>query len=149
VAKESGPSVPELELANVRTREHLERTVSRIKQKSNVPERWRLLVARTKQRWHRDPTPLVAMAITAAAGVAAIVGGTLIGRSQAGHLDRGFGAVILPVDGRGRAGRAGTKVAKRSAALSQEQASDLRDQERARAKKLQKTMRKRQSKMLR
>ncbi|KQO61355.1 hypothetical protein [Curtobacterium sp. Leaf261] len=149
MAKEPGQSVPELELANVRTREHLERTVARIKQKSNVPERWRLLVARTKQRLHRDPTPLVAMAVTAVAGVAAIVGGTLIGRSEAGHLDRGFGAVILPVDARGRSGRAGTKVGRRSAALSQDEADDLRKKERTRAKKLQKSMRKRQSKMIR
>ena len=68
-------SMPELELRNVRTRERLVATVDRIKQKADVPARTRLAVAKTKQRWHRDPTPLVALALTAATGIAAIVVG--------------------------------------------------------------------------
>jgi hypothetical protein len=79
-------SLPELELRSARAREALTDTVARIKQKTNVPERWRLFVARSRQQLHRDPTPLVAMMVIGAAGVAAIVGGTVIGRSQGGHL---------------------------------------------------------------
>lgn len=79
-------SVPELELANVRTREHITDTVREIRRRSDVPARTRLAVAKAKQRWHRDPTPLVAMGVTAAAGIAAIVLGSRIGRTPAGHL---------------------------------------------------------------
>lgn len=79
-------SVPELELANVRTREHITDTVREIRRRSDVPARTRLAVAKAKQRWRRDPTPLVAMGITATAGIAAIVLGTRIGRTSAGHL---------------------------------------------------------------
>ena len=81
-------SIPELELANVRTRERLTDSVSEIRRRSDVPARTRLAVAKARQRWHRDPTPLVAMAVTAATGIAAIVLGTRIGRTDAGHLDR-------------------------------------------------------------
>jgi hypothetical protein len=79
-------SMPELELANVRTRERLTETVARIRQKADVPARTRLAVAKTKQRWHRDPTPLVAVAMTAAAGLAAIVVGVRIRNTPAGRL---------------------------------------------------------------
>lgn len=79
-------SLPELELANVRTREHITDTVTEIRRRADVPARTRLAVAKAKQRWHRDPTPLVAMGITAAAGVAAIVTGFAIRNSPAGHL---------------------------------------------------------------
>jgi hypothetical protein len=79
-------SLPELELANVRTRERITETVDRIRQKADVPARTRLAVAKTKQRWRHDPTPLVAVAMTAAAGVAAIVVGVRIGNTPAGRL---------------------------------------------------------------
>lgn len=79
-------SLPELELANVRTRERLTDSVNEIRRRSDVPARTRLAVAKAKQRWHRDPTPLVAMGITAAAGLGAIVLGVAIRRSPAGHL---------------------------------------------------------------
>ncbi|MDP4335315.1 hypothetical protein Q7F20_18245 [Curtobacterium sp. A7_M15] len=79
-------SLPELELATVRTREHLTDTVNEIRRRSDVPARTRLAVAKARQRWHRDPTPLVAMGVTAAAGVAAIVVGIAIRNSPAGHL---------------------------------------------------------------
>ncbi|ROP65187.1 hypothetical protein EDF24_1003 [Curtobacterium sp. PhB130] len=80
-------SLPELELANVRTRERITDTVERIRQKVDVPARTRLAVAKTKQRWHRDPTPLVALAATAAAGIAAIVVGVRIRHSPGARLD--------------------------------------------------------------
>ncbi|MGN6408964.1 MAG: hypothetical protein ACTHMH_11500 [Curtobacterium sp.] len=79
-------SLPELELATVRTREHLTDTVNEIRRRSDVPARTRLAVAKAKQRWHRDPTPLVAMGVTAAAGVAAIIVGIAIRNTPAGHL---------------------------------------------------------------
>ncbi|WP_144709923.1 hypothetical protein [Curtobacterium pusillum] len=79
-------SLPELELANVRTRERLTDSVSEIRRRADLPARTRLAVAKTRQRWHRDPTPLVAMGITAAAGVGAIVLGFAIGKRPAGHL---------------------------------------------------------------
>ncbi|MBY0176318.1 hypothetical protein [Curtobacterium herbarum] len=79
-------SMPELELRNVRTRERIVDTVARIRQKSDVPARTRLALAKTRQRWHRDPTPLVAVAMTAAAGLAAIVVGTRIRNHPAGRL---------------------------------------------------------------
>ncbi len=81
-------SLPELELANVRTRERLTDSVAEIRRRSDVPARTRLAVAKARQRWHRDPTPLVAMGITAVTGIAAIVLGARIGRTDAGHLDR-------------------------------------------------------------
>jgi hypothetical protein len=80
-------SLPELELANVRTRERITDTVERIKQKVDVPARTRLAVAKTKQRWHRDPTPLVALGATAAMGIAAIVVGVRIRNHPAGRLE--------------------------------------------------------------
>jgi ElaB/YqjD/DUF883 family membrane-anchored ribosome-binding protein len=79
-------SLPELELANVRTRERLTDSVAEIKRRSDVPARTRLAIAKTRQRWHRDPTPLVAMGITAVAGIASIVVGIAIRNSPAGHL---------------------------------------------------------------
>jgi hypothetical protein len=79
-------SLPELELANVRTREHITDTVTEIRRRADLPARTRLAVAKTKQRWHRDPTPLVAMGMTAAAGIASIVVGIAIRNSPAGHL---------------------------------------------------------------
>lgn len=89
-------SLPELELRSARAREALTDTVATIKQKSNVPERWRLFVARSRQQLHRDPTPLVAMIVIGAAGVAAIIGGTQIGRSSGGHLDPDREPMPLP-----------------------------------------------------
>jgi hypothetical protein len=90
-------SLPELELANVRTREHIEDTVARIRHKTNVPERWRLFVARSRQQLHRDPTPLVAMMVTGAAGVAAIVVGVRTRRNRDMHLaTTGRDPVLLP-----------------------------------------------------
>ncbi len=85
-------SLPELELANTRAREGITDTVAEIRRRADVPARTRLAIAKTKQRWHRDPTPLVAMGITAAAGVAAIILGARIGRTDAGHLARPAGA---------------------------------------------------------
>jgi hypothetical protein len=89
-------SIPELALANARTREALTDTVGRIKQKSNVPERWRLFVARSRQQLHRDPTPLVAMMVTAGAGVAMIVLGSRIGQTSAGHLEAADAPMLQP-----------------------------------------------------
>lgn len=83
MAKES---LPELELANVRTRERLTDSVVEIRRRADVPARTRLAVAKARQRWHRDPTPLVAMGVTATAGVVAIVLGFVIGKRPAGHL---------------------------------------------------------------
>jgi hypothetical protein len=80
-------SFSELRLANTRTRERLTDTVHGIRRKTDVPERWRLFRARTRQQMHRDPTPLVAMMIAGAAGVATIVVGTRIARKPAGRLD--------------------------------------------------------------
>ncbi|WP_439693598.1 hypothetical protein ACRQ4B_05050 [Curtobacterium sp. SP.BCo] len=79
-------SLPELELANVRTREGITDTVTEIRRRVDVPARTRLAIAKTRQRWHRDPTPLVAMGVTAAAGIAAIVIGIAIRDKPAGHL---------------------------------------------------------------
>jgi hypothetical protein len=89
-------SLPELELNTARAREALTDAVATIKQKSNVPERWRLFVARSRQQMHRDPTPLVAMIVIAAAGVASIVVGTRIGNTRAGHLDAAATPALLP-----------------------------------------------------
>jgi len=97
MAKESGASIAELELANVRTRHALERTLARARQKADVPERWRLLVARGRQQLRRDPTPLVAMMIIAGTGVVAIVGGSFIGRTRAGHLEAASTPMLVPV----------------------------------------------------
>ncbi len=47
-------SLPELELANVRTRERLTDSVAEIRRRSDVPARTRLAVAKARQRWHRD-----------------------------------------------------------------------------------------------
>lgn len=92
----SGDSLPELELKTARTREALTDTVTRIRKKSNVPERWRLLVARTRQQLHRDPTPLVAMLVIAVTGLVSIIGGTQIGRTRGGHLDAARDPMPLP-----------------------------------------------------
>ncbi|WP_144761946.1 hypothetical protein [Curtobacterium sp. 9128] len=80
-------SLPELELANVRTRERITDTVELIRHKVDVPARTRLAIAKTRQRWHRDPTPLVALAATAAAGIAAIVVGVRIRHSPAARME--------------------------------------------------------------
>lgn len=85
-------SLPELELANVRAREGITDTVAEIRRRTDLPARTRLAVAKTKQRWHRDPTPLVALGVTAVAGVAAIVVGVRIRRHPAGRLD----ALLVP-----------------------------------------------------
>ena len=138
-------SLPELELANVRTRERITDTVERIKQKVDVPARTRLAVAKTRQRWHRDPTPLVALATIAATGVVAIVVGTRIGRTPAGHLaappaSTAFTA-LLPFGARGgdesapgrkgrKARRAGRKA--RQAQLEQDPGYQLRTKQRRR-----------------
>lgn len=90
-------TLPELELRTVRTREALTDSVAEIKRRANVPARLRLGAARARQRMHRDPTPLVAMMITAGAGVAAIVVGTRIGRTSAGHLESAKAPMLVPV----------------------------------------------------
>ncbi len=122
-------SLPELELANTRAREGITDTVAEIRRRADVPARTRLAIAKTKQRWHRDPTPLVAMGITAAAGIAAIILGARIGRTDAGHLARppaqtAFTA-LLPFGARGgdgpgaaeqsQPGRKGRKARKKAA----------------------------------
>jgi len=80
-------SLPELELANVRTRERLTDSVHEIVRRSDVPARTRLAAARARQRWHRDPTPLVALVATAATGIAAIVVGVRIRNHPAARLE--------------------------------------------------------------
>lgn len=80
-------SLPELELHNVRTRERIGDTVAEIRRRSDVPARTRLALAKTRQRWHRDPTPLVALGLTAVAGIASIVIGFGIRDSPRGRLD--------------------------------------------------------------
>lgn len=90
-------SIPELELRNVRTRERLTRTVAEVRRRGDVPAQWRLAVAKGRQQLHRDPTPLVAMALTAVAGVAAIVGGAVLGRTDAGRLEAAREPMLLPV----------------------------------------------------
>lgn len=120
-------SLPELELANVRTREHITDTVTEIRRRADLPARTRLAIAKTRQRWHRDPTPLVAMGITAAAGIAAIVTGIALRNSPAGHLadppaSSAFTA-LLPFGARGgpaaqeqnQSGRKGRKARKKAA----------------------------------
>lgn len=79
-------SLPELELANVRTRERMTDTVTELKRRADLPARARLAAAKTRQRWHRDPTPLVAMGITGLTGIAAIVLGIALRNRPAGHL---------------------------------------------------------------
>jgi hypothetical protein len=93
----SGTSIPELELRNVRTRAALNGTVDTIVRRADLPAQWRLLVAKGRQQLHRDPTPLVAMMATAGLGVVAIVGGVLIGRTDAGRLDAAREPMLLPV----------------------------------------------------
>ncbi|GAA3340850.1 hypothetical protein GCM10017714_22380 [Curtobacterium pusillum] len=90
-------SLPELELANVRTREHMTDTVTEIRRRADVPARTRLAIARARQRWHRDPTPLVALGITAATGIAAIVVGIRIRNSPAARLDALLTPAPVPV----------------------------------------------------
>ncbi|SBN62144.1 hypothetical protein GA0004736_1044 [Curtobacterium sp. 9128] len=101
-------SLPELELANVRTRERITDTVDRIRHKVDVPARTRLAIAKTKQRWHRDPTPLVALAATAAAGIAAIVVGVRIRNSPAARLDALRTPAPVPVFKPVKVGKDGT-----------------------------------------
>ncbi|UFU14474.1 hypothetical protein LQK89_01895 [Curtobacterium sp. C1] len=124
-------SLPELELANVRTRERLTDSVAEIRRRSDVPARTRLAVAKARQRWHRDPTPLVAMGITAATGIAAIVLGARIGRTDAGHLDRPpastaftallpFGARGEPDPDQAKGGRKARKARRKAAEESLE-----------------------------
>ncbi|MFZ6991432.1 hypothetical protein ACO0E1_06035 [Curtobacterium sp. RRHDQ66] len=139
-------SLPELELANVRTRERITDTVDLIRHKVDVPARTRLAIAKTKQRWHRDPTPLVALGMIAAAGIASVVIGARIGRSPAGHLaeppaSSAFTA-LLPFGARGdgdesapgrrgrKARRAGRKA--RQAQLEQDPGYQLRKKQRRR-----------------
>ncbi|QQD76574.1 hypothetical protein I8920_02025 [Curtobacterium sp. YC1] len=136
-------SIPELELANVRTRERLTDSVSEIRRRSDVPARTRLAVAKARQRWHRDPTPLVAMGVTAATGLAAIILGARIGRSPAGHLAQppassAFTA-LLPFGARGgldldqtRSDRKGRKARSKAAeeALEGDPAHKLRNKQR-------------------
>ncbi len=134
-------SLPELELANVRTREGITDTVTELKRRANLPARTRLAVAKTKQRWHRDPTPLVAMGITGLTGVAAIIVGISMRNSPAGHLatppaSSAFTA-LLPFGTRGDApsakeqaqgGRKGRKARRKAAeeALEQDPAHKAR-----------------------
>lgn len=136
-------SLPELELANVRTREHITDTVTEIRRRADIPARTRLAIAKTRQRWHRDPTPLVAMGITAATGIAAIVVGVAMRNSPAGHLadppaSSAFTA-LLPFGARGdgptakeqaQPGRKGRKARRKAA----EQALDRDPAHRARIK---------------
>ncbi|WIB60664.1 hypothetical protein DEJ13_02215 [Curtobacterium sp. MCLR17_007] len=138
-------SLPELELANVRTRERMTDTVERIRHKVDLPARTRLAVAKTRQQWHRDPTPLVALGMIAAAGVASVVIGTRIGRTPAGHLatppaSSAFTA-LLPFGARGgdesAPGRKGRKARKagrkaRQAQLEQDPGYQLRKKQRKR-----------------
>ncbi|WP_395819534.1 hypothetical protein [Curtobacterium flaccumfaciens] len=121
-------SLPELELAIVRTREGITDTVTELKRRADLPARTRLAVAKTKQRWHRDPTPLVAMGITGLTGVAAIVLGIALRNKPAGHLaqppaNSAFTA-LLPFGARGdapsakeqaQAGRKGRKARAKAA----------------------------------
>lgn len=121
-------SLPELELANVRTRERLTDSVAEIRRRSDVPARTRLAVAKARQRWRRDPTPLVAMGITAVTGIAAIVLGARIGRTDAGHLDRPpaftallpFGARGEPDPDQAKGGRKARKARRKAAEESLE-----------------------------
>ncbi|OIH95187.1 hypothetical protein [Curtobacterium sp. MCBA15_001] len=138
-------SLPELELANVRTRERISDTVERIRHKVDLPARARLAAAKTRQRWHRDPTPLVALGTIALTGVAAIVVGARIGRTPAGHLAEppawtAFSA-LLPFGARGgdesAPGRAGRKARKagrkaRQAQLEQDPGYQLRKKQQKR-----------------
>jgi len=139
-------SLPELELANVRTREHITDTVTEIRRRADLPARTRLAVAKTRQRWHRDPTPLVAMGVTAAAGIASIVVGIAIRNSPAGHLaeppaSSAFTA-LLPFGPRGggpsateqsQPGRKGRKARRKAAeaALDRDPAHKLRVKQQA------------------
>lgn len=101
-------SLPELELANVRTRERITDTVDRIKQKADVPARTRLAIAKTRQRWHRDPTPLVALALTAAAGIASIVVGVRIRNAPGARFDAILEPAPVPVFKPVKPGKDGT-----------------------------------------
>ncbi|MBT2502608.1 hypothetical protein [Curtobacterium sp. ISL-83] len=80
-------SLPELELANARTRERLTDSVREITRRADLPARTRLAVAKTRQRWHRDPTPLVALAATAAVGIASIALGVRMRHSPAARME--------------------------------------------------------------
>ncbi|MCJ1714055.1 hypothetical protein [Curtobacterium sp. VKM Ac-2922] len=144
-------SLPELELANVRTRERMTDTVERIRHKVDLPARTRLALAKTRQRWHRDPTPLVALGTIAAAGVAAVVLGARIARTPAGHLaappsSTAFTA-LLPFGARGgdesapgrkgrKARRAGRKA--RTAALAQDPGHQMRASQQKRTARVRK-----------
>jgi hypothetical protein len=140
-------SLPELELHNVRTRERLQDTVATIVQRSDVPQRLRLLRARARQRMHRDPTPLVAMMITAAAGGAAIVGGVLIGRRDAGQLGAAATPALLPVFKPAKTGKDGSYKGSGTFARKPDKLNP-REQDKKEWKKLQKKLRKAQSKSI-
>ncbi|PZE27977.1 hypothetical protein [Curtobacterium sp. MCBD17_028] len=105
----SRDSIPQLELQNVRTREDLRHTVNEVVRRSDVPAQWRLAVAKARQQLHRDPTPLVAMAVTAGAGLVAIVGGVVIGRTDAGRLDAAREPMLLPVYKPGKTKKSGKR----------------------------------------
>ncbi|MGN8048432.1 hypothetical protein ACTJKO_01990 [Curtobacterium sp. 22159] len=90
-------SLPELELANVRTRERMTDTVTELRRRADVPARTRLAIAKARQRWHRDPTPLVALGVTAATGIAAIVVGVRIRHSPAARFDALLTPAPVPV----------------------------------------------------
>jgi hypothetical protein len=142
VAKES---IPELELANVRTRERITETVEDIRRRADVPARTRLAVAKTRQRWHRDPTPLVAMAVTAGAGIAAIVVGLRIGGTPAARLDAADVPMKLPVFKPVKPGKDGTTKGVPAFSRKEDKANPaLREQKAAekRAKKAKKQARK-------
>ncbi|WFR68043.1 hypothetical protein P9139_06815 [Curtobacterium flaccumfaciens] len=128
-------SLPELELATVRTREHLTDTVSELRRRADVPARTRLAIAKTRQRWHRDPTPLVALGVTALAGIAAIVVGVRIRSHPAARLDALLEPAPVPVfkpvkpgkDGKAKGVPAfGRKDDKHNPVLQERQARDKR-----------------------
>jgi hypothetical protein len=140
-------SLPELELRTVRTREALTDSVAEIKRRANVPARLRLGAARARQRMHRDPTPLVAMMVTAGAGVAAIVIGTRIGRTRAGHLEAAADPMLLPVFKPPKPGKNGTTKGKAAFARKPDKLNPTVDSKPY--KKQQKKQRKRLAKQLR
>ncbi|MFZ7086603.1 hypothetical protein [Curtobacterium sp. RRHDQ10] len=141
-------SLPELELRNVRTREQLEETVAVIRRRADVPQRLRLLRARARQRMHRDPTPLVAMMVTAAAGGAAIVGGVLIGRTSAGRLSAAATPALLPVYKPAKTGKDGTYRGAGAFARKPDKLNP-REQDKKAWKRLQKKLRKQRARMSR
>ncbi len=68
-------------------------SVSEIRRRSDVPARTRLALAKARQRWHRDPTPLIAMGSPAApasrrSSSAPASGGPTPGTSTVRGVDR-------------------------------------------------------------